>query len=587
MKKMFTKAFSLFTSAALLISAAPLDSAAEELFTEDFITEYTGEALSLADCNGQTLQLTDRPTINANYRDGAYNLGYYLDENNAAVYMAFMELINPSTEEFSVTLPEPIVITTTSRNLNLSDEPYYSSVFGACKSGIDSADFDIPELFWIDNSKITVSVQNVASTYDRLSRKYTYTIDKLYFSVGYYDAFGDMDGVMEYKEKLAEAVDNFEVQGSTRYEQLKSIHDTISKFTYYDINADFAHSCIGGLVEPGAVCEGYSKAFKIICDKLQIPCVCIFGNYDETENSAHMWNYVQMEDGNWYGVDVTWDDYDGSYGYETIYDFFMKGSNSFFEKHTEVADYKLAHLTYPVISKTNFDPKKPIVTTSTTSTTTSTTTTTTTTTTTARPTTTTTKAATTTTTKPTTTTTKATTTTTTRPTTTTTKATTTTTTRPTTTTTKATTTTTTRPTTTTTKATTTTTTRPTTTTTKATTTTTTKPTTTTTKATTTTTTKPTTTTTKATTTTTTTKATITTTKATTTTTTTKAVVYMRGDTNLDGRVSIADLVFCANHVLGKVEGTKACDLNDDNIINAYDVVEMRKIICSFIFIVFQ
>ena len=538
MKKMFTKAFSLFTSAALLISAAPLDSAAEELFTEDFITEYTGEALSLADCNGQTLQLTDRPTINANYRDGAYNLGYYLDENNAAVYMAFMELINPSTEEFSVTLPEPIVITTTSRNLNLSDEPYYSSVFGACKSGIDSADFDIPELFWIDNSKITVSVQNVSSTYDRLSRKYTYTIDKLYFSVGYYDAFGDMDGVMEYKERLAEAVDNFDVQGSTRYEQLKYIHDTISKFTYYDINADFAHSCIGGLVEPGAVCEGYSKAFKMICDKLQIPCVCIFGNYDETENSAHMWNYVQMEDGNWYGVDVTWDDYDGSYGYEVIYDFFMKGSNSFFEKHTECSDYKLAHLTYPVISKTNFDTKKPIVTTSTTSTTTSTTTTTTTTT------------------------------------------------RPTTTTTKATTTTTTRPTTTTTKATTTTTTRPTTTTTKATTTTT-KPTTTTTKATTTTTTKHTTTTTKATTTTTTTKATTTTTKATTTTTTTKAVVYMRGDTNLDGRVSIADLVFCANHVLGKVEGTKACDLNDDNIINAYDVVEMRKIICSFIFIVFK
>jgi hypothetical protein len=62
---------------------------------------------------------------------------------------------------------------------------------------------------------------------------------------------------------------------------------------------------------------------------------------------------------------------------------------------------------------------------------------------------------------------------------------------------------------------------------------------------------------------------------------------MRGDTNLDGRVSIADLVFCANHVLGKVEGTSACDLNDDNIINAYDVVEMRKIICSFIFIVFK
>ena len=86
---------------------------------------------------------------------------------------------------------------------------------------------------------------------------------------------------------------------------------------------------MGALVEPGVVCEGYAKAFKIICDKINIPCVVVFGNYDETEDAAHMWNYVQMEDGIWYAIDVTWDDVDGEDGREIKYQYFIKGSKYF------------------------------------------------------------------------------------------------------------------------------------------------------------------------------------------------------------------------------------------------------------------
>ena len=98
------------------------------------------------------------------------------------------------------------------------------------------------------------------------------------------------------------------VTGANRYEILKNIHDYISKTTYYDLNAKFSSSALGALVEPGVVCEGYSEAFKLICDRLNIPCVCVFGNLIEEDNAGHMWNYVKMEDGKWYGMDVTWDD---------------------------------------------------------------------------------------------------------------------------------------------------------------------------------------------------------------------------------------------------------------------------------------
>ena len=220
----------------------------------------------------------------------------------------------------------------------------------------------------------------------------------------------------------------------------------------------------------------------------------------------------------------------------------------------------------------------PATTTKVTTTTAKPTTTTTTTTTTAKPTTTTTT--TTTTAKPTTTTT--TTTTTAKPTTTTT--TTTTTAKPTTTTT--TTTTTAKPTTTTT--TTTTTAKPTTTTT--TTTTTAKPTTTTTKATTTTTTtttaKPTTTTT---TTTTTAKPTTTTTKATTTTTTTtkKPLVPLYGDVNVNGQVTIVDVVLLNKAIAGKVTLDEQAFLNADcgnvdQVLDEHDLNALMQYLVGYV-----
>lgn len=65
----------------------------------------------------------------------------------------------------------------------------------------------------------------------------------------------------------------------------------------------------------GPVCEGYARAFKILCDRSGIPCIVVTGYArpnNEVGNELHMWNEVMMEDGRWYAVDVTWDDPVGS-----------------------------------------------------------------------------------------------------------------------------------------------------------------------------------------------------------------------------------------------------------------------------------
>ena len=66
------------------------------------------------------------------------------------------------------------------------------------------------------------------------------------------------------------------------------------------------------------VCEGYAESFKLLCDRFGIPCVHVSGN-------GHAWNYMQMDNGKWYGVDVTWDDNDR---HPPLYTYFLVGSNT-------------------------------------------------------------------------------------------------------------------------------------------------------------------------------------------------------------------------------------------------------------------
>lgn len=74
-----------------------------------------------------------------------------------------------------------------------------------------------------------------------------------------------------------------------------------------------AFECLSALTgkrgNVGPVCEGYARAFKVLCDRSGIGCTLVDGfarsRYGGGED--HMWNYAQVE-GVWYAVDVTWND---------------------------------------------------------------------------------------------------------------------------------------------------------------------------------------------------------------------------------------------------------------------------------------
>ena len=92
-------------------------------------------------------------------------------------------------------------------------------------------------------------------------------------------------------------------------------------------------------------CDGYAKAVKLVCGELGIPCVLV-------RSETHMWNNVQMDDGLWYNLDLTWDDE----GEELSYDYFLIGSETVVDgqafsqqgDHQEVDVYQLASGADPV-----------------------------------------------------------------------------------------------------------------------------------------------------------------------------------------------------------------------------------------------
>ena len=108
-------------------------------------------------------------------------------------------------------------------------------------------------------------------------------------------------------------------QGMTDLEKVISAHDWLVTNCQYDpyigtggkyIASDgtvyndepAVYTSYGAFVNHNVVCQGYALAFKVLMDRAGIPCC-----YVKSDAMNHAWNIVQL-DGNWYHVDVTWDD---------------------------------------------------------------------------------------------------------------------------------------------------------------------------------------------------------------------------------------------------------------------------------------
>lgn len=208
------------------------------------------------------------------------------------------------------------------------DEQYIEETIEAYKN-------DHPEVFWL--SSTFYYTENPSDNNTIIQLEYNMDSSKL------------ESAKPEFENALKVALDGAP-DDATDYELELYANDYLVDNCVYDKEAVESKEILGNendaygaLVDKKAVCEGYSRAFQLLCNRLGIDCINIAGTADGV---AHAWNNVML-DGEWYEVDVTWNDTDGETEFP-IYGYFNLPSDKFSESHNR---YPL----YSEISSSEYD----------------------------------------------------------------------------------------------------------------------------------------------------------------------------------------------------------------------------------------
>ena len=201
---------------------------------------------------------------------------------------------------------------TWSNNLAKNEE-YQRLTRAVVQQAYDAFIYDYPEAFWLGSCSYTVSYQPSSNAYKNGEPVVCYLRSIKVKPNERYAGAGDPAEIAAFQQAVeqtaAEIKEMFSDQPD-RYEQVLAIHDYLCIHVSYKENS-YAHTAAGVFLKNReVVCEGYAKAFKILCGRFGIPAVLIPGGALKSNGTreGHMWNYVQMEDGFWYMLDTTWDD---------------------------------------------------------------------------------------------------------------------------------------------------------------------------------------------------------------------------------------------------------------------------------------
>ncbi len=261
--------------------------------------------------------------------------GDELNENERKLYDGLVKtyVTNQLNDSCTVAFNESFTFDVSAYNEETKQwerDDYLDSVNDLMLCAIAAFTFDHPEAYWVRgfSGSCSYDIRNQVGYLKEL---------KIVPSAVYADDYNQRATVQSGIQAAFKSIDAAR-ETSLRYDTVKAIHDYICRnagYHYaaanssdsYRYGAAYTAAPLFGGGQDGKyfVCEGYSKAMKILCGKFGIPCVLVAGTgvVSSSSSGPHMWNYVQMEDGNWYGLDATWDDQS-----QIDYSYFLVGSNT-------------------------------------------------------------------------------------------------------------------------------------------------------------------------------------------------------------------------------------------------------------------
>ena len=147
---------------------------------------------------------------------------------------------------------------------------------------------DIPEFFYIKSAKMSVHAN--------------YVIKLIYEYRFGYEVIKKI--LLESENAICDITKKCSLLSD--YDKVKAIHDyLIIVCDYMDADMPYSHEMPGAILYGRAVCEGISKAFKFIADRVGLNVICVCGVILKT-NENHAWNKIQIND-KYTNIDVTFD----------------------------------------------------------------------------------------------------------------------------------------------------------------------------------------------------------------------------------------------------------------------------------------
>ena len=185
---------------------------------------------------------------------------------------------------------------------------------------------DYPEFFWLSGSYQWGGWEGLGF---------------LWFRPEYLTPVDSVPAMRQQAEAVCEEL-LAESAGMDEYHRALFFHDTLVQSTVYDAQIAAAvpdrgiHSlsstAFGCLVNHKAVCTGYARAFQWLAQRSGIECLRAEGT-DRKDGVGHEWNCIRLA-GDYYYVDVTWDDPVGDMGERYVrYDYFGINDEEFGKTH--------------------------------------------------------------------------------------------------------------------------------------------------------------------------------------------------------------------------------------------------------------
>ena len=207
--------------------------------------------------------------------------------------------------------------------LQKSNNPTFDADLARLKSetiaSFRAFELDHPEVFWL-NGSIKLRVLTVTISGEQTSFLFMTLVDDGGFTmrIAEYAEKGAIEKGIAQRDAAVAAIIAQIPAGASDREKVVNLNKWFTLNNEYNRSADLSaigytphrslKSLTGNFGINGPVCDGYSRGFKTVCDRLGIPVVLETGTASIGSHSElHMWMSIKI-DGTWYGTDTTWND---------------------------------------------------------------------------------------------------------------------------------------------------------------------------------------------------------------------------------------------------------------------------------------